>query len=223
MNMTLACRPANPIEFASIFFVDEQHVQHELAHAIHQVRYFEENKPRFREHVCEIFFSEVEKNNNTLPAVDCVPLHSVIKVVKALYEENLPMLSTILEHYSPGQYVNYREFEDIVELTVTCLNFTTYLKTFICDRINKSPPTVAPLSNTVSYEFLENAFLCLQESPAVLPNLCQEDISDAKWQYRVNSILHAIDVFQQAEDIKLDEILGECVSQYFVFLTVKVE
>lgn len=221
--MTLACRPSNPIEFASVFFADEQLVQHELAHAIHQVRYFEENKPKFRENVSAIFLNEVEKNENTLPEVDCVPLNSVIKVVRALYAENLKLLAAILEHFSPKHYVNFREFENIVELTVICLNFTTYLKTCIIDSINKSPPNLAPISNVVSFSFLENTFRCLQESPVVLPNINQEEISEVKWKYRVNSILHAQTFFQSANTIKLDEFLGECVSHYFGLLTLKSE
>ena len=223
--MTLACRPSNPIEFASIFFVDEQHVQHELAHAIHQVRFFEENKPKFREHVCAIFFTEVQKIEGTLPEADCIPLNSVIKVIKALYGENLTVLSKILEHFTPGQYVNYTEFEDIVELTVTCLNFSTYLKTFICDTINKAPPSDVAVSNVVSYQFIENAFRCVHDvesSSPVLPNLTQEDISDAKWQYRVSSVIHTQDYFHKANTIKLDEFLSECVSHYFGFVS-KIE
>ena len=216
LNMTLACRPSNPIE---------QLVQHELAHAIHQVPYFEDNKPKFREQLCTIFFNEVEKIEDTLPSTDCIPLPSLVKVIKALYGENLNVLSVILENFSPGQYLNYTEFEDIVDFTVTCLNFSTYLKTFICDAINKSPPSTGPQSNVLSFQFLQHTFQCLidKESPSPLPNTAQ-------WKYRATSVLYALDFFEkriaQAEQagaegncIKVEEFLRECVSNYFGFIS----
>lgn len=234
LNMTLACRPSNPVDFAAVFFEDEQHVQYELAHAIHQVRYFEGNKEKFREQVSAIFFSEIEKIEDALPSTDCLPLGSAIRVIKALYGENLNMLTVILEYFRPEQYLSFTEFEAIVEWTVICLNFSTYLKTFICDAVNKSLPSDAPASNTVTFQFLENAFRCLHVAAPttnaaagggaevlLLPNIAEEDISAAKWKQRAGSIIYALDYFQHAEVIKLDEFLNECVSHYFGFISAK--
>jgi hypothetical protein len=228
LHMTLSTRPSNPIDFASVFFIDEQHVQHELAHAIHMIQFFEENRPKFREQVCAIFLNEVNKNEEILPSADCIPLSSVIKVIKAVYSENVSILCAILEYFRPGQYVNYKEFEDIVELTVICLNFATYLKTFISDAINKAPLTDAPVANVVSFQFLEHAFRCLQEDSSVLPNMTHEEITESKWKYRASSVIYAQDFFQQqtagqhlpeGHAIKLDEFLNECVSHYFGFIS----
>ena len=219
LNMTLSCRPSNPIDFAAVFFVDEQHVHHELAHALHQVRYFEEDKVKFREQVSAIFFSEHEKIEESLPTTDCIPLNSVVRVMKALYGENLSILTAILEYFKPGQYVKYQEFEDIVELTVICLNFATYLKVFLSDAFNKSTTADSPVSSIVTFQFIENAFRCLQDQSPLLPNLTQEDIADVKWKFRASSVLYAQDVYQQSDSVKLNEFLCECITQYFGFVT----
>lgn len=223
LNMTLACRPSNPIDFAATFFVDEQHVQHELAHAIHQVRFFEDNKSKFREQLSVIFFIEVgdEKSEDSIREVDCISLKSVIRVIKVLYGENIAILTAILDHFAPGQHMTYIEFEDIVEMTVICLNFATYLKTNLCHAMNNLEPCDSPVTNTITIQFLEGAFKCLQEVDPVLPNLAQEDISLTKWHHRVRSVLHALKFFQDTEAIKLDAFLGECVSHYFELVKSK--
>ena len=231
LNMTLACRPSDPVDFAALFFSDEQQLEHELAHAVHQVRFFEENKIKFREQVSAMFFSEMEKQEQSaLPATDSLPLSSAIKIIKALYGENLSMLTVILEHFRPGQFLSFKEFEVILEWTIICLNFSTYLKTFLCDAMNKLLPAGTQAANMMSIRFLDQAFECLQHDTCthtvevdridevLLPNIMGEDITAVKWKHRTSSVLHAQNYFQQADTVKLDEFLNECVSHYFGIL-----
>jgi hypothetical protein len=140
------------------------------------------------------------------------------------------MLTVILEHFRPGQFLSFKEFEVILEWTIICLNFSTYLKTFLCDAMNKLLPAGTQAANMMSIRFLDQAFECLQHDTCthtvevdridevLLPNIMGEDITAVKWKHRTSSVLHAQNYFQQSDTVKLDEFLNECVSHYFGIL-----
>jgi hypothetical protein len=62
LDTILQCRPDDPYEFASIFFVDEQSPSHKLSHAIHSLPFHYRNPITFRNTSSLIFCLDIMEN-----------------------------------------------------------------------------------------------------------------------------------------------------------------
>lgn len=226
LEMTLECRPANPMDFASVFFADEQLAEHELAHALHMIAHFEDDQEKFREQAAAIFSLEAEKVEKTSPDMDSLPLTVVMKLIRALYGDNPSILTSILEFFHPGHYLQFSEYEAIVEMTIICTNFATYLKAFISHALDKlsTIETDTSMPVAVSFQFIDKSFSCLHDSSPQLPNLLQENITQRKWDFRVRSIAHTKQYFRSGasrpteDDMRIEEFINDSVFHYFNFI-----
>lgn len=64
IDLILQCRPEDPYEFSSIFFIDEQNINYKLSHSLHSLYYLYKNLILFRNISCYIFC--LDNNNNEI-------------------------------------------------------------------------------------------------------------------------------------------------------------
>lgn len=120
LDLALLCRPSNPAEFAAIFFHDEQFQNSKIAHALHCLPFLENNPIKFREYCCVLFCSESKNCCEKYLATGVVGVDYLTKVIRILMG---CFSSLIFQYINPSETLRFNEFEEVLKIGVSCLNF----------------------------------------------------------------------------------------------------
>ena len=132
VDLTLQCRPSDPWEFASIFFVDEQSVDHKLAHALHCLPFLMDHDPiKFRECASVIFCTEFDDNfavSGPPSHIGEIGIESVQRILRSLLSHRMDLVGSLNSYLPKSEYVGFVEFENILKLSISCSQFCARLQ-----------------------------------------------------------------------------------------------
>ncbi len=132
IDLTLQCRPSDPWEFASVFFVDEQTTDYKLAHALHCLPFLvNHDHTRFTDCASTIFCIGLDgtiSGTGAQAKIGDVGSEYLRRVVNSLLSNKKHLISALSPHFPTSDFVGFTEFEKVLKLCMASLKYADTLQ-----------------------------------------------------------------------------------------------
>jgi hypothetical protein len=167
IDLTLQCRPSDPWEFASVFFVDEQSIDNKLAHALHSLPFLMNHDPtRFRQCACTIFCIEcddaISNSDSRTSSMGEIGIENLRKIVNLVLVNRNHLISPLSMYFPTSDFIDFAAFENVLKLCISAAKYSEALQAQLAQFEETSPS-----GNVDAYiEHLKSKHTTLKENSA---------------------------------------------------------